>query len=80
MIGIGVWMAAGAALYAPVLAKLARDWSANETYSHGFLVPGASRAEPGTTMVAACGIVDGGLWTQLRHLSVLPVNLVISSR
>jgi exosortase len=38
MVGIGVWMVAGAALYAPVLAKLARDWSANATYSHGFVV------------------------------------------
>jgi len=39
VVGIGAWMLAGAALYAPVLAKLVRDWGGNESYSHGFLVP-----------------------------------------
>lgn len=33
-----VCLLAGAAVYGPVLLKLARDWSDDPTYSHGFLV------------------------------------------
>jgi exosortase len=36
---LGVVGAAGLALYAPVMAKLAQDWWQNPNYSQGFLIP-----------------------------------------
>jgi exosortase len=39
MLGASLWVLAAGLLYGPVLAKLARDWSADPTYSHGFVVP-----------------------------------------
>ena len=37
-IGLAVLLAAGIVLYRGVLAKLVRDWTGNDDYSHGFLV------------------------------------------
>jgi exosortase len=37
-LGLAEWLAGFVLLYAPVLAKLARDWAADANYSHGFLV------------------------------------------
>jgi exosortase len=39
MLGAGVWLLAAGLVYGPVLAKLARHWSTDATYSHGFVVP-----------------------------------------
>ena len=39
MFGCVAWVLAAGLLYGPVLLKLARDWQANPTYSHGFVVP-----------------------------------------
>jgi exosortase len=36
---LGIVTVATLALYAPVLAKLARDWWHNPNYAHGFLIP-----------------------------------------
>ena len=38
MVGLVAWMFTAALLYAAVLVKLVRQWAADETYSHGFLV------------------------------------------
>lgn len=38
MIGLVAWALTAALLYAPVLVKLVRQWAADETYSHGFLI------------------------------------------
>jgi exosortase len=35
---LSAWLAGFVLLYAPVIANLARDWSADANYSHGFLV------------------------------------------
>lgn len=37
-VGLAVLLGAGIILYRGVLSKLVRDWSANDDYSHGFLV------------------------------------------
>jgi exosortase D (VPLPA-CTERM-specific) len=37
-ISLGLLLLAGIALYSRVLSKLARDWAANDDYSHGFLI------------------------------------------
>ena len=38
MIGLVAWALTAALLYAAVLVKLVRQWAADETYSHGFLI------------------------------------------
>jgi len=38
VIGLVAWALTAALLYAPVLVKLVRQWAADETYSHGFLI------------------------------------------
>jgi len=38
VLGAVVWIASASALYGPVLVKLARDWSGDPAYSHGFVV------------------------------------------
>src|SRR5689334_1685397 len=38
MSGAAAWLLAMAVLYAPVLWTLARDWSIDPAYSHGFLI------------------------------------------
>ena len=39
MLGAAIWLLAAGIVYGPVLASLARHWSTDPTYSHGFVVP-----------------------------------------
>ena len=39
MLGASVWLLAAGIVYGPVLVNLARQWSTDATYSHGFVVP-----------------------------------------
>jgi exosortase len=39
MVALAAWMAAAAWLYGPLMLRLAQDWTADPTYSHGFAIP-----------------------------------------
>lgn len=54
--------AALAGLYLPVLISLAKDWSANDNYSHGFFIPLIS------------GYMVYSMKEKLRYLTIQPVN------
>jgi exosortase len=79
-LAVALFIGSIALLYWPVLAKLVSDWSRNENYSHGFLIPPLAAylvwERWGRLKTTPCSSSLAGLFVVVGSLLVLLVGLL----